>query len=114
MDTYNDLVDDVVTHMLYMYEDYLSDCYDAGTPTISPKEYATKMDSMPIVIERTLTSKDAIMCVCVITEHISNPWNVMKGCSPDYDGVDGITRFRNDCVEAFYERAKYIYEHDGR
>lgn len=32
----------------------------------------------------------------------------------DYDGVDGITRFRNDCVEAFCRRANYIYEHDGR
>lgn len=51
---------------------------------------------------------------CVLVTHLLNPWGVLKGYSPDYDGVDGITRFRNDCVEAFCRRANYIYEHDGR
>ncbi len=112
MYSYDDLVDEVATHVLYWYYDYLSDCYDAGTPTLNPKEYVAKIDSIEIAIEGALTSKDAVMCV--VTKHISNPWNVMKGCSPDYDGVDGITRFRNDCVEAFCKRAAYAYEHDGR
>lgn len=104
---YDDLVDDVATHMLFWYEDYLSDCYDAGTSTLSPKEYVVKLDSMEIAIEGALTSKDAIMCV--VTKHISNPWNVMKGCSPDYDGTDAYHHFWKDCAEKFYEDA-YDYK----
>lgn len=50
---------------------------------------------------------------CVLVTHPLNPWGVLKGYSPDFDGVDGITRFRNDCIKAFYKRANYIYEHDG-
>lgn len=78
----------------------------------TPREYAITTDSMDTAIKRTLISDDDIMCV--IAEHISNPWGVLKGYSPDYDGVDGITRFRNDCVESFCKRANYIYEHDRR
>lgn len=63
-------------------------------------------------ISNCLDSEDNAKCVLVT--HLLNPWGVLKGYSPDFDGVSGSTRFRNDCVKAFYKRANYIYEHGGR
>ena len=73
---------------------------------------AVKADFLDKLISNRLDSADNAKCV--IVEHLCNPWSVLKGYSPDYDGVDGITRFTTDCVEAFCKRANYIYEHDGR
>ena len=82
-------------------------------PTLNPREYLG-YDSgfLDRRISNCLDSEENAKCVLVT--HLLNPWGVLKGYSPDYDGVDGITRFRNDCVKAFYERANYMYEHDGR
>lgn len=67
-----------------------------------------------IRLERQHLIRENTNAKCVLVTHLLNPWGVLKGYSPDFDGVDGITRFRNDCVEAFCRRANYIYEHDGR
>lgn len=95
MSCYSDLVDNV------------------ATPTLNPREYLG-YDSgfLDRLISNCLDSEENAKCVLVM--HLLNPWGVLKGYSPDFDGVSGITRFRNDCVKAFYERANYIYEHDGR
>ena len=73
---------------------------------------AMTVDFLDRLISNRLDSEENAKCVLVT--HLLNPWGVVKGYSPDFDGVDGITRFRNDCVEAFCRRANYIYEHDGR
>lgn len=79
---------------------------------IQENTLAMKVDFLDKLISDRLDSEENTKCVLVT--HLLNPWGVLKGYSPDFDGVDGITRFRNDCVKAFYERANYIYEHDGR
>lgn len=73
---------------------------------------AMTVDFLDRLISNRLDSEENAKCVLVT--HLLNPWGVLKGYSPDYDGIDGITRFRNDCVEAFCRRVNYIYEHDGR
>ena len=98
---YNDLVDNVATLMKYWYEDYVSDCYNNGISAPTPRGYVISTDSMTIAIKTTLTSNDSIMCV--VTEHIGNPWEVMNGEKPDYDGDDAFTRFWDDCANAFYD-----------
>lgn len=69
----------------------------------------TKADFLDKLISNRLDSDENAKCVLV--EHLINPWGVLKGYSPDFDGVDAITRFRNDCVEVFCKRANYKYEH---
>ena len=87
--------------------------HNAGAPALNPREYISDESGfLDKLISGRLDSEDTAKCV--IVEHLRNPWSVLKGYSPDYDGVDGITRFRNDCVEAFCKRANYMYEHDGR
>lgn len=113
MRDYDDLVDGVVEVLTYWYRGSLDKCHNDGTPALNPREYLG-YDSgfLDKLISNRLESDDNAKCVLVT--HLINPWGVLKGYSPDYDGVDGITRFRNDCVEAFYKRVNYIYEHDGR
>lgn len=113
MRDYDDLVDGVVEVLTYWYRGSLDKCHNDGTPALNPREYLG-YDSgfLDKLISNRLESDDNAKCVLVT--HLINPWGVLKGYSPDYDGVDGITRFRNDCVEAFYKRANYIYEHDRR
>lgn len=72
-----------------------------NTPTPTPKEYVGTTNSMHLAIRNTLTSDSAVMCV--VAEHINNPWAVMVGENPDYDGDDAFTRFWADCANAFYE-----------
>lgn len=113
MRDYNDLVDGVVSVLVHWYRGSLDECHKAGKPTLNPREYISNdSEFLDRLISNCLDLDDNAKCV--IVEHLCNPWGVLKGYSPDFDGVDGITRFRNDCVKAFYERANYIYEHDGR
>ena len=113
MSCYSDLVDNVATLMKYWYENEVSDCYKEGMSAPTPREYISDESGfLDKLISNRLESDDNAKCVLVT--HLLNPWGVLNGYSPDFDGVDGITRFRNDCVKAFYERANYIYEHDGR
>lgn len=113
MRDYDDLVDGVVSVLEHWYRGSLDKCHNDGTPTLNPREYLG-YDSgfFDRLISDRLDSEDNAKCV--IVKYLCNPWGVLKGYSPDFDGVDGITRFRNDCVEAFCKRANYIYEHDGR
>lgn len=102
MSRYSDLVDNVATLMKYWYENEVSNCYKEGMSAPTPREYVITTDSMDTAIKRTLISDDDIMCV--IAEHISNPWDVMNGEEPDYDcGDDTYVRFWTDCSKAFYE-----------
>lgn len=102
MSCYNDLVDNVATLMKYWYEDYVRDCYKTATSALTPKEYVETTNSMYLAIRNTLTSNDDIMCV--IAEHISNPWDVMNGEEPNYDcGDSAYVRFWFDCAKAFYD-----------
>ena len=113
MRDYDDLADSVVSVLEHWYQGSLDKCHNAGTPTLNPREYlGYESGFFDKLISDRLDSEDNAKCV--IVEHLCNPWGVLKGYSPDFDGVSGITRFRNDCVKAFYERANYIYEHDGR
>lgn len=110
MRDYNDLVDDIVSVLQHWYQGSLDGCHNAGTPALNPREYISDEDGfLDKLISNRLDS--ANNAKCVIVEHLCNPWGVLKGYSPDYDGVDGITRFRNDCVEAFCRKANYQYEH---
>ena len=113
MRDYNDLVDGVVSVLEHWYRGSLDECHKAGKPTLNPRE-CLGYDSgfFDRLISDCLDSEDNAKCV--IVKHLCNPLGVLKGYSPDFDCVSGITRFRNDCVKAFYERANYIYEHDGR
>lgn len=102
MSCYGDLVDNVATLMKYWYENEVGDCYKEGMSAPTPREYVITTDSMDTAIKRTLISDDDIMCV--IAEHISNPWDVMNGEEPDYDGGDdAYVRFWTDCSKAFYD-----------
>lgn len=113
MRDYNDLVDGVVSALEHWYRGSLDECHKAGKPTLNPREYLGYDGGfLDRLISNCLDSEDNAKCVLVT--HLLNPWGVLKGYSPDFDDLDGITRFRNDCVKAFYERANYIYEHDGR
>ena len=97
----------------HWYRGSLDECHKAGKPTLNPREYLGYENGLlDKLISNCLDSEENAKCVLVT--YLLNPWGVLKGYSPDFDGVDGITRFRNDCVKAFYERANYIYEHDGR
>lgn len=110
MRDYNDLVDDVVSVLVHWYRGSLDESHNAGKPTLNPREYISEESGfLDKLISNRLDSEDNAKCV--IVEHLLNPWGVLKGYSPDYDGVDGITRFRNDCVEAFCRKANYQYEH---
>lgn len=110
MRDYNDLVDGVVSVLEHWYQGSLDGCHNAGTPALNPREYISDDSKfLDMLISDRLDSEDNAKCV--IVKHLCNPWGVLKGYSPDFDGVDGITRFRNDCVEAFYKRANYQYEH---
>ena len=113
MRDYNDLVDGVVSVLEHWYRGSLDECHKAGKPTLNPREYLG-YDSgwLDRLISNCLDSEENAKCVLVT--HLLNPWGVLKGYSPDFGDLDGITLFRNDCVKAFYERANYIYEHDGR
>lgn len=113
MRDYDDLVDGVVEVLTHWYRGSLDKCRNDETPALNPREYI-RDDSgfLDKLISNRLDSEDNAKCVLVT--HLLNPWGVLKGYSPDYDGVDGITRFRNDCVETFCRKANYIYEHDGR
>ena len=113
MSCYSDLVDGVVSVLVHWYRGSLDKCHNDGTPALNPREYLD-YDSgfLDKLISNRLDSEENAKCVLVT--HLLNPWGVLKGYSPDFDGVDGITRFRNDCVESFCKRANYIYEHDGR
>lgn len=113
MRDYNDLVDGVVSVLEHWYRGSLDDCHKAGKPTLNPREYISNVSGfLDRLISNCLNSEDNAKCI--IVKYLCNPWGVLKGYSPDFDGVDGITRFRSDCVKAFYKRANYIYEHDGR
>lgn len=113
MRDYNDLVDGVVSVLEHWYRGSLDECYKAGTPTLNPREYISNdSKSLDMLINNRLDSEENARCVLVT--HLLNPWGVLNGCSPDFDGVSGITRFRNDCVKSFCKRANYIYEHDRR
>lgn len=113
MRDYNDLVDGVVSVLEHWYRGSLDKCHNDGTPTLNPREYISNdSEFLDRLISNCLDSEDNAKCVLVT--HLINPWGVLKGYSPDFDGVDGNTRFRNDCVKAFCRRANYIYEHDGR
>lgn len=101
MVNYRDLVDNVATLMKYWYEDYVGNCYKENTPALTPKEYVSTTNSMYLTIRDTLTSNDAVMCV--ISEHIYNPWSVMAGREPDYGCDDAYVRFKYDCAKAFYD-----------
>lgn len=68
-----------------------------------------KVDFLDKLISDRLDSEENAKCV--IVKHLCNPWSMLKGYSPDFNGVSGITRFRNDCVKAFCKRAAYQYEH---
>lgn len=110
MRDYDDLVDSVVSVLEHWYQGSLDKCHNDGTPALNPREYISDESGfLDKLISNRLDSADNAKCV--IVEHLCNPWSVLKGYSPDYDGVDGITRFRNDCVEAFCKRANYKYEH---
>lgn len=113
MRDYNDLVDGVVSVLEHWYRGSLDECHKAGKPTLNPREYLG-YDSgwLDRLISNCLDSEENAKCALVT--HLLNPWGVLKGYSPDFGDLDGITFFRNDCVKAFYERANYIYEHDGR
>ena len=113
MRDYSDLVDSVVSVLEHWYRGSLDECHKAGTPTLNPREYISNdSEFLDKLISNRLDSDENARCVLVT--HLLNPWGVLNGYSPDFDGVSGITRFRNDCVKAFYKRANYIYEHDGR
>lgn len=113
MRDYNDLVDGVVEVLTHWYRGSLDKRRNDATSALNPREYiSAESGFLDMLISNRLESDDNAKCV--IVTHLINPWGVLKGYSPDYDGVDGITRFRNDCVEAFCKRANYIYEHDGR
>lgn len=113
MRDYNDLVDGVVSVLEHWYRGSLDERHKAGMPTLNPREYLGYDGGFfDRLISNCLDSEENAKCVLVT--RLLNPWGVLKGYSPDFDGVSGITRFRNDCVKAFYERANYIYEHDGR
>lgn len=113
MRDYNDLVDSVVSVLEHWYRGSLNTYHNAGKPTLNPREYlGYDSEFLDKLISNRLDSEENAKCVFVA--HLLNPWGVLKGYSPDYDGVGGITRFRNDCVETFCKRASYIYEHDGR
>ena len=113
MRDYNDLVDGVVSVLEHWYRGALDKCHKDGTPALNPREYlGYDSGSLDMLISNRLDSEENAKCVLVT--HLLNPWGVLKGYSPDFDGTDGITRFRNDCVETFCKRASYIYEHDGR
>ena len=113
MRDYNDLVDSVVSVLEHWYQGSLDECRKAGKPTLNPREYLGNDGRfLDKLINNCLDSKENAKCVLVT--HLLNPWDVLKGYSPEYDCVGGITHFRNDCVKAFYERGNYIYEHDGR
>ena len=101
MVNYSDLVDNVATLMKCWYENEVSDCYKEGMSAPTPREYVITTDSMETAIKLTLISDAAVMCV--VAEHINNPWAVMVGENPDYDGDDAFTRFWADCANAFYE-----------
>lgn len=81
MVNYSDLVDNIATLMKYWYGDYVGDCYKGNTPAPTPKEYVDTTNSMHLAIRDTLTSDAAVMCV--VAEHINNPWAVMVGENPD-------------------------------
>lgn len=85
-DVYNDTLRSTTEQIIELYHEFLKSEGREGTP----------LDRLDFV------------------KHLCNPWGVLNGYSPDFDGVSGITRFRNDCVEAFCRRANYLYEHDGR
>lgn len=113
MRDYNDLVDSVVSVLEHWYRGSLDKCHNDGAPALNPREYISDESGfLDMLISNRLDSEENAKCI--IVEYLCNPWSVLKGYSPDYDGVDGITRFRNDCVESFCKRANYIYEHDGR
>lgn len=113
MRDYNDLVDGVALVLAHWYRGSLDMCRNNGTPVRNPKEYIS--DESGFLDKRISDRLDSDENArCVLVTHLLNPWGVLKGYGPDFGGVDGITRFRNDCVKAFYERANYIYEHDGR
>lgn len=102
MSCYNDLVDNVATLMKYWYKNEVSGCYKEGMSAPTPSEYVITTDSMKTAIKCTLISDDDIMCV--IAEHISNPWDVMNGGEPNYDcGDSAYVRFWFDCAKAFYD-----------
>ncbi len=101
MSCYNDLVDNVATLMKYWYKNEVSGCYKEGMSAPTPKEYVDTTNSMYLAIRNTLTSNDAVMCV--ISEHIYNPWSVMAGREPDYGCDDAYVRFKYDCTKAFYD-----------
>lgn len=110
MRDYNDLVDGVVSVLEHWYQGSLDKCHNAGTPALNPREYISDESGfLDKLISNCLDSEENAKCV--IVEHLCNPWGVLKGYSPDYDSVDGITRFRNDCIEAFCRKANYLYEH---
>lgn len=110
MRDYNDLADGAVSALEHWYQGSLDGCHNAGTPALNPREYlGYESGFLDKLISDRLDSADNAKCV--IVERLCNPWSVLKGYSPDYDGVDGITRFTTDCVEVFCKRATYQYEH---
>lgn len=113
MRDYDDLVDGVVSVLEQWYRGSLDECHKAGKPTLNPREYISNdRGFLDKLISNCLNSEENAKCVLVT--HLLNPWDVLKGYSPDFGDLAGITFFRNDCVKAFYARANYIYEHDGR
>ena len=92
MRDYSDLVDSVVSVLQHWYQGSLDKCHNDGTPALNPREYlGYESGFLDKLISNRLNSEENAKCV--IVEYLCNPWSVLKGYSPDYDGVDGITRF---------------------
>lgn len=113
MRSYGEFVESVADALIYRYQDKLDRWQSSGEPVMSPREYVANEDGyLDCIIDDRLNSADNAKCI--IVEHLRNPWSVLDGGSPDYDGTDAVTLFKNDCIEAFCKRVNYIYEHDGR
>lgn len=113
MRSYSELVESVAQALMYWYQDKLDRWQNSGEPALSPKEYIAREDGyLDRIIEDGLNSADNAKCI--IVKHLRNPWSVLDGGSPDYDGADAVTLFKNDCIETFCKNVAYKQEHGWR
>ena len=96
------MVCDVADRTADDYQEYLDDL-ESDEDAKDPWEFASD-ESLHQNIENVLIPTHAIWVV--IMEHCANPYQVLSGETPDYDGESAYMLFYDDYMNEFVEQMK--------